>query len=375
VEAELTTFSLTRQAEERLGIETARVEQRVVGRTRTYGGDLAIPPGRSVTVTAPVAGTLTGPGIGPVPMPGSSLRIEQEVLRLLPLEPPERDLVRMEAEALARIEAARSEARRSQQLLRDRAGSEKRVEAAQAELAIAEASLRAVENQRALLGQTTIGSEQGEISAFSLTSPLSGRMGEIHVVPGQTVTPAEPLFEVIREDTLWVRVPVYVGDLESIDRDQEVVVHGLGVAEAWNANEGGNGEDRPTDGAGSRRGIPVPSPPSADPQAATVDLFFRLDNREGSFQPGQKVAVTVPLRSGTEGDESLVIPRSAVLYDIHGGTWVYQRPAPQKYVRRRVEIRRVIGDQAVLARGPAEGSMIVIVGAAELFGTEFGVGK
>jgi membrane fusion protein, heavy metal efflux system len=43
-------------------------------------------------------------------------------------------------------------------------------------------------------------------------------------------------------------------------------------------------------------------------------------------------------------------------------------------MRERVTVEFIEGDQAVLSKGPAEGSAVVTVGAAELYGTEFGVG-
>ena len=74
-------------------------------------------------------------------------------------------------------------------------------------------------------------------------------------------------------------------------------------------------------------------------------------------------------------EESLVVPWSAVMHDINGGTWVYENIAPQQYARRRVDVRRVVDGRAVLARGPAIGAKVVTAGAAEIFGTEFGTGK
>ena len=70
-----------------------------------------------------------------------------------------------------------------------------------------------------------------------------------------------------------------------------------------------------------------------------------------------------------------VIPFSAILYDIHGGTWVYENPSPNTFIRKRVELKTVTDGKAILVRGPAPGTKIVTVGAAELFGTEFGGGK
>ena len=121
-----------------------------------------------------------------------------------------------------------------------------------------------------------------------------------------------------------------------------------------------------------RMAHPVQAPPSADALSTTGDLFFEIDNRDGSLRPGQRVGAALSLRGQ---QESLVIPSQAVLYDIFGGTWVYVRMEPQSFERRRVLVRYTEADRAILAEGPAEGAEIVLDGAAELFGTEFGAGK
>jgi hypothetical protein len=69
-----------------------------------------------------------------------------------------------------------------------------------------------------------------------------------------------------------------------------------------------------------------------------------------------------------------VVPYAAVLYDAHGDTWVYTSPEPQVFIRHKVNIEYVDGDQAVLTDGPPVGTPVVTVGAAELFGTEFEIG-
>jgi hypothetical protein len=84
---------------------------------------------------------------------------------------------------------------------------------------------------------------------------------------------------------------------------------------------------------------------------------------------------TKPLLAGKIGGASRqVVPYSAVLYDAKGDTWVYTNPAPLTYVRERVTVDVIQGDQAVLTDGPPEGTPVVTVGAAELYGTETGVG-
>lgn len=74
------------------------------------------------------------------------------------------------------------------------------------------------------------------------------------------------------------------------------------------------------------------------------------------------------------GTTRKVVPYSAVLYDIHGKTWVYKNPEPLTFLRHQIEVDYIEGDQAVLADGPETGTQVVTVGVAELYGTEFGVG-
>jgi len=67
-----------------------------------------------------------------------------------------------------------------------------------------------------------------------------------------------------------------------------------------------------------------------------------------------------------------VVPTSAILYDAKGKTWVYTNPEPLVFVRHAVNIDYIDGDRAVLSDGPASGTAVVTVGAAELLGTEYG---
>ena len=198
--------------------------------------------------------------------------------------------------------------------------------------------------------------QAGTLEPHPISAPVSGILNKVEAAPGETVVAGETLFEVLQSDPVWIRVPVYVGQWREVRIDQAALVSELG---RWSD-------------AGGRPVNPVAAPPSADPDAAAVDLFYEVSNEDGDLRPGQKVAVTVNLR----GEEtSLVVPWSSILRDIHGGTWVYEQVAPQTFVRRRVHVRFVDGSEAVLATGPKPGTRVVTQGAAELFGTEFGFGK
>jgi hypothetical protein len=84
---------------------------------------------------------------------------------------------------------------------------------------------------------------------------------------------------------------------------------------------------------------------------------------------------TTPLSEATvAGKKRKVVPYGAVLYGADGKTSVYASSAPNTYVREPITVDFIEGDRAVLSAGPAAGTAIVTVGAAELYGTETGVG-
>jgi hypothetical protein len=69
---------------------------------------------------------------------------------------------------------------------------------------------------------------------------------------------------------------------------------------------------------------------------------------------------------------ALEIPYAALMYDGSGKTWVYTSPEPRTYIRAAVTVDKITGDKVQLRSGPPAGTDVVTVGAAELFGTEFG---
>lgn len=69
-----------------------------------------------------------------------------------------------------------------------------------------------------------------------------------------------------------------------------------------------------------------------------------------------------------------VVPYSSLIYDPQGEAWVYVSPEPRKFVRHPIEVDRIEGDDAVLLSGPDKDTQVAIVGAAELYGAESGVG-
>ena len=85
---------------------------------------------------------------------------------------------------------------------------------------------------------------------------------------------------------------------------------------------------------------------------------------------------TAPVRQEmVNGVARKVVPYAAVIYDLHGETWLYTNPAPLTFVRESILIDYIEGDRAILVNSPALGTQVVIVGVAELYGAETGVSK
>ena len=357
-ETDLATVTLTAQAESRLGIQIATVEYRSVERNRTFGGEVVSVSGSSVTVSAPLSGTLLSPGDDVAVTAGERVAQGRPLYRLL-LALPEKDLLSIQEEVSLRkieFELAKTRAKRAKKLLDDKAGSLKDLEDAQAQMAGAGTSLETALRRLQLLLKGDLDSPADGLSSLTIKSPVDGIIQAVHVAPGQTVTGSTALLEIAGVDPVWIKVPVYTGDLAVIDTDKPARVHSLADFA----------------GADAQTAEPVAAPLSADPESATADLFYELSNADLSYRPGQKVGVTLALKSA---EKSLIVPYSAILYDMYGSTWVYENTEPQVYVRRRVELRHVSDKLAVLSRGPTAGTKVVSAGAAELFGTEFGVGK
>ncbi len=184
-------------------------------------------------------------------------------------------------------------------------------------------------------------------------APVKGVLQNLHAQVDQQVAAGAILFDVAEMDPIWVKVSVYVGDLERLAVDRPAGVGSLA--------------DPP--GVKVRLALPVTAPPSGDPLAATIHLYYQVENHDQHLRPGQRVGVTLPLKGA---ETSLVVPRSSLVRDAHGGSWVYVNVAPHTYARQRVFVDRVVDDLAALLHGPKIGAKVVAQGAAELYGAEFG---
>lgn len=378
-EADLNIIQLSSEADDRLGIETQPVEMRSMPRARPYGAEMVLPTGASVIVSAPLAGTLKHPHDHPFPQVGQHVKKEETLLELLPLLSPERAVLtpaerirfaeakvavaqsQIDADGLlqqasVQKEAAQIELARAERLLQNNVGTRRSLDDAKAKLKLADEVLAAAKSRKKLVDNIKLDEDAGTLKPLAIHSPLSGIVRTTNVQPGQLIAAGLPLFEVMNDKVLWIKVPVYVGELDEIDMKGPARLTFL-------------------DGQFSKKdvwGKPVSLPPTAMPLSAAVDIYYEVPNDNHQFRPGQKVSAHLPILGETRVKS---VPWSALIYDIYGGQWVYEQVGDRQYARRRIEVGWVDNNRVALLRGPAVGAKIVIAGAAELAGTEFGFAK
>lgn len=364
-ESELNRIRLTREAEDRLKLQLVKVERKPMPRVRVVGGEIMAPAGRDLAVVSPLAGLLSAPA-GARLTPGQKVSRGDPIFQIMPIFTPEArtnlETTLVEAEgliqaALTQEEVAQQAYVRAEGLRMADAVSQRILEEARGQFLLATRAKLSAVLKRDVLRAALQSFQSGVAAPIAIPAPDDGTLMTVSARPGQFVASGAPLFSLVYLDQVWVRVPMYVGDIATIDRAKQARVSSLGE---WK-------------GPAPLVAEPIAdSPPKANFDAASVDLYYSVANPTERLIPGQRVAIHLPLR----GEERpLVIPWSAVLVDLQGGGWVYEKLSEHTYSRRPVIVRHVIGAEAVLDLGPPVGAEILAQGGAELFGAEVGIGK
>jgi len=161
------------------------------------------------------------------------------------------------------------------------------------------------------------------------------------------------------QDTLWLRVSLNESMQQMVDRSAPVRIRDI--------------DDKEDDDANEILGEPDDDREDEDADENYTTLYYKVNDAKHRYSEGQRLLVEIPLVGN--GEIHKKVPYSAVIYGVHGETWVYTNPEPLVFVREPIVIDYIHEDWAILSEGPAAGTDIVIVGGTELFGTETGVSK
>lgn len=361
-EMQLASVTLTEQAEKRLGLTTALVKRQNVETRRPYAGIVVIPPENLTMLMAPTAGTLRYAGS---PAVGARVRQGEPVFSVVPLLVENYSLgptqqLSMKSTRLAlkqgedailtrinnarvEVEASNIDLRRAEQLFKEQVGSRKRVDDAKARAQLAQEVLDSARRELATVRQITRQDATPTAAPMTQSAPISGTISKIQVASGQAVSAGQPVLELSNLQHLWLRVRIPQAEAADIQREQPARF-------------------------GSSQATPVRGAPTGDQLTSSLDLYYAVENAR--LNPDQRIEVSLALKNAKQ---QLLVPTASILYDIHGGSWVYLRKKPQQFERARVQVEfSTEGGQTVLTKGPPVGSSVVVHGAAELFGVEFG---
>ena len=323
-----------------------------------------IPTGRLIIVASPFLGTVEAPPGAKVPLPGSLVSQGQPIFVVKPILSPEAraTMAPLLKEADGQVRTAQGQLKiarialdRAENAVRDKLLPAAALIDAKAQFDVAQTAVKAAEERHDELRKIALDPEAGSgMTTLTFRAPVKGILQNVHAQEGQPVPVAAPC-------STW---PAWTRS-------------GSGCRYMWRPGAAGGrqagGRRRPVHGArgACQGGRPVTAPPSGDPLAATVFLYYEVENHGHALRPGQRVGIALPF----SGDEhSLAVPRSALIRDALGGLWVYENIAPHAYSRRRVFVDRVVGDLAALSGGLKPGTRSSAEGGAELYGAEFGDG-
>ncbi|CAH1201421.1 HlyD family secretion protein [Candidatus Nitrotoga sp. BS] len=358
-ESDLNTVHISDETYRKLGIEIALVKREAISKNKNYGGEVMVPIGGKASVTAPISGKLVSSSPEAL-RPGAQVNVGQLLYRIQPMLTADAraNMVTALADANSlvntsktQVDASQIALARAKKLLADLVGSKRNVDDAYANFEVSQRNLEAAKVKQNALSQVV---NVGTIAPIDVKAPQSGTITNIFSVPEQLVSAGNPIIEISELHTLWVRVPVPVGEINEIDQQADAKVSLLGSgtnAKLFTAK-------------------PISATPTADPLTSSAHLYYAIQNDQSAFRPAERVSVS--LNTFNNKQTILTIPWSAVVFDIHGGSWVYTQKSSTTFERKRVFLERVSSGNAVMSEGPAVGSKIVVNGALELFGVETG---
>ncbi|HET9481670.1 MAG TPA: efflux RND transporter periplasmic adaptor subunit, partial [Candidatus Polarisedimenticolia bacterium] len=311
-------------------------------------------PGR---VTPPAGGEVTltatfDAAVAPEPWPYAGLDVEKRrvLFRLLP-RAGERSLPELRAEATslaADVEAAKRRVERLTELLRVEATSAAELERAQATLAGLEARLQSA-RQGMGAADDPGGSSAG--SAIAVTAPWTGRVAEVSVSPGQTVTAGTPLARVVKLRPLWIVLSLRPEDAARVQGSPSgLLLRRPGSTAVMNI--------------GAEDVRIVSQSPEVDAQTASISLILEVNRSASDLAIGSGVEAEL-LLMGDKGERNgIVIPASALIDD-SGVIVAYLQIEGESFARREVRVLVRQGEQA-LVEGLRPGERLVTVGGGAI---------
>jgi cobalt-zinc-cadmium efflux system membrane fusion protein len=238
----------------------------------------------------------------------------------------------------ARLDLARQTVERRRGLAADQIIPQREMQAAEAELAQAQA-----ENRAAQESLSALGASRGSGSRFVLASPIAGTVIDRAALRGRMVDAERPLFIIGDLSRLWLVVHAFERDALRMRTGATARVT-FAALPAQSAS-----------GTVTRIGSRV------DPTSRTVDVRIELDNPSGVLRPGMSATALVPL--GDAAETVVTVPVEAIQRQPQGWCVFIPREDEAVFEIRSVGRGRDLGGEVEVLSGLRAGEHVVVDGA------------
>src|SRR6476661_511895 len=203
--------TLTAAEQQAGGLQTGRISDRPMGTGLAVNGTLDVPPESAVSITAPLGGYVEHTEL----LQGTRVR-RGEALAVI-RNPEFVTLQQGYLETRSRLKFAQAELARQRELYQQEVAPLKNYQRAQAEAEALQVQANAQAARLRIAGLPVGGSI---VTTATLRAPRAGFVRAVNVTVGQSVTPTEPLFEIVDPEHLHVELTVFERDVARVQKGQ-----------------------------------------------------------------------------------------------------------------------------------------------------------
>lgn len=273
----------------------------------------------------------------------------------------------------ATVTFARTNRKRFEDLLKEKAVSDSDCEQAVTAAQVAEATLKVVEADvqsaqgavaaaEAAIQQATAALQTAKINLAytTITAPISGRIGKSTVTDGAIVTAYQPmtLATIQQMDPIYVDVPQSTSEMLRLKRrleDGRLLRNGTDLDQVRIIQE--DGTAYPLEGTLQFRDV------SVDPTTGSVILRMVFPNPDSALLPGMFVRAVI--KEGVN-EQAILVPQQAVSRDTKGNPVAFVVGAEGVVEQRILTLDRELGNQWLVATGLKPGEQVIAEGLQKI---------
>ena len=273
----------------------------------------------------------------------------------------------------ATVTFARTNRKRFEDLLKEKAVSDSDCEQAVTAAQVAEATLKVVEADvqsaqgavaaaEAAIQQATAAVQTTKINLAytTITAPISGRIGKSTVTDGAIVTAYQPmtLATIQQMDPIYVDVPQSTSEMLRLKRrleDGRLLRNGTDLDQVRIIQE--DGTAYPLEGTLQFRDV------SVDPTTGSVILRMVFPNPDSALLPGMFVRAVI--KEGVN-EQAMLVPQQAVSRDTKGNPVALVVGAEGVVEQRILTLDRELGNQWLVATGLKPGEQVIAEGLQKI---------